>query len=480
MEARARNREELGLPGEEGGLSTLIGQIPGIGLAKTIAERVDAKERMANPELLHNTAGTALGTNLQRGGPMDKFGNPANVQMLSEGGQVEAAEEADAKDPAEIPDDIREYVEKAHKQIRESRPDEGWRIKSADREDSVAPYKREEEETASEDHGEGDSTSGMPHYDEGGTVGDQPFDPNAILREIAPPGTGMIAPSPAAPVASAAPVAPPPVPAAAVPKPPMPSAPGLTDQDFMDRANKMLGLGPEEQAGFMKLLGNNAQKSQIGAGIAGIGDAIAAGGTLGKVNPGALKNSEDIIQNKTKQGLEGMQTIRGNQEKAFETADKLEARDPKSPLSKYAQKAYAGVGKKIGIDLSNASAALIADVTGKGVEALNTEYQGQLKQMGLQLQKAQVDATIANQKAERDIAREGHQADAAKTLADRGILKTVANAIPGTAGHKATQILEKQAMGNTGPVSVNSHAEYNALPSGTHYVDSFGTEKVKK
>jgi hypothetical protein len=105
--------------------------------------------------------------------------------------------------------------------------------------------------------------------------------------------------------------------------------------------------------------------------------------------------------------------------------------------------------------------------------------------MGIDLQKKQVEATIGNQKAERDIAREGHQAEAAKTLADRGILKTLANAIPGTAGHKATQVLEKQAMGTpgpaaAGPVTVNSQAEYAALPSGTHYVDSFGTQKVKK
>ena len=86
----------------------------------------------------------------------------------------------------------------------------------------------------------------------------------------------------------------------------------------------------------MKLLGNKSQFGQIGAGVAGIGDAIASGGTLGKVNPGNLGKAEDIIQNKEKAGIEGMQTIRGNQEKAEKLSLKLKAQDPNSPLSKYA------------------------------------------------------------------------------------------------------------------------------------------------
>lgn len=550
MDAIARNREELGLPGTEGGLSTVINEIPGIGLIKNIAERSDMKDRLANPEMLHNTAGKGLETNYTHGQPYDEFGKEANVQMLSEGGMagqdgmtsnpnpmpMERSEETAGTDPSEMPENVREYVERAHKQIRESRPDEGWRIKSADQEKSVAPYKREEEETASEDHGEED----MPHYDEGGTVkdenaysapgtglmnfirnlavkgksplakddnevltamnvdpvdpstgtvhnydeggmvGDQPFDPNSDLQALAPPGTGMIAPSPAM-AKPAPPVAmPPPMAAAPVAKPPMPTAPALTDQDYMDRANKTLGLNPEQQAGFMKLLGGNAQKAQIGAGIAGIGDAIASGGTLGKVNPGALNKSEELINGRTSEGLEGLKSIRENQGKASEMADKLEARDPNSPLSKYAQKAYAGVGKKIGLDLSHASAALIADVSGKGVEALNTEYQGQLKQMGIDLQKKTLDATVANQKAERDISRQGQQLQATKDLGTRTLGNKLEGIIPGTPAHTEKNALERIASGERAPTPVNSKAEYDALPAGTHYVDSYGTEKVKK
>jgi hypothetical protein len=384
----------------------------------------------------------------------------------SEGGQVESASAADEKDPSEISDELREYVEKAHKEKRESRPDEGWRIAPAEKKESIAPYKKDEEEPAE-----------MTGYAAGGEVGD----PNDLLAQLQPPGAGLIAPgiaqqppAPAAAPMAAAPAAPSPMPR------PNPAAPAPTDQDFMNKANKMLGLSGDEQAGFMKLLGDNAQKAQIGAGIAGIGDAIASGGTLGKVNPGALHTAENLIDNSTTHGIQGMQTIRENNAKAQELGDKLQARDPNSPLSKWAQKAYAGVGKKIGLDLSKASASMISDVAGKGVDALNTEYQNQLKLMGLDLQKQQLAATIANQKSEREIATAGRRSEAGKALAGRSTLQAVAGAIPGTAANAAKHTLEDEMNLGKGPTQVNSRAEYDALPAGTHYVDSYGTAKVKK
>ncbi len=420
----------------------------------------------------------------------------------AEGGEVmdqSIPPEAESSEPGDMPDHIREMVEDAHKEKRESRPDEGWHIQPAAPPESVAPYKKNEEEQEKKpdimDQLSGLSMGGsVPGYDDGGQV--PSFDVSGgdsdttKLNGLTP---GAV--PPAAPPAIPAPIDMKSIPPASAPLSPdiakaataitpaaVPSAPGLSDEDYMTRANKMLGLGPDQQAGLMKLLGNNAQKGQIGAAVAGIGDAIASGGTLGKVNPGALAKSEDLIQGKTKEGIEGMQTIRGNQEKAQELSDKLEARDPKSPLSKYAQKAYAGVGKKLGLDLSNASAALIADVTGKGVETLNTEYQNELKMMGLDLQKQQVGATIKNQEAERRQAEETRSADAAKTLAGQGLIRKGLNQLTPT-GRAAQDLLQKQATGQggtNGPIAVNSKAEYDALPSGTHYVDSFGTQKVKK
>lgn len=410
-------------------------------------------------------------------------------------------------DPSIIPEDIKEFVNAAHQEREDSRPDENWRIMTNDELDGIAPYKLDEESESMADDVPGYADGGVVETPEpeskiitflrnlamkhGGDAGadqseaqkamnvDAPSEiknyadggvitPNQDLMDVAPPGTGLLSPSPVPlppPAVGLTPAAVPGgmPPRAAAPMPPMPpaAAPAPTDQSYMDRANKMLGLNPQDQASFMKLLGDKSQKAQIGAGIAGIGDAIASGGTLGKVNPGGLGKSEDLIQGKENAGISGMQTIRGNQEKSFDVSQKMQAQDPQSPLSKYAQKAYAGIGKKLGLDLSHASAALIGDVSGKGVEALNTEYQNQLKMMGLDLQKKQVEATIGNQRAERDIAREGHQADAAKTLADRGIFKTLANAIPGTAGHAATKVLEKQAAGF--PPDVLAYAEKHGI-----------------
>lgn len=394
----------------------------------------------------------------------------------------------------EIPDDVQEFVEKMHKDQRESRPDEGWHVMPAKTDDPIAPYKRDEEEVATDMDLLGDTTMAapgteapmaqgqeIPGYAEGGEVPD-----DNLMKFLEPPGAGILAPS-ALPPGPAAPMAPPPAVAdTAEPAAPAPLAapaapePLPTDQTYMDRANKMMGLDAQEQAAFMKLLGSNAQKGQIGAAIAGIGDAIASGGTLGKVNPGALKLSEDLIQNKTKSGIEGMQQIRDNQGKAQELGDKLQARDPKSPLSKWAQKAYAGVGKKIGLDLTNASAAMISDVAGKGVDALNTEYQNQLKLMGLNLQKQQIDATVAGRNADREVSIAGRRSEAGKALANRSTLQAVAGAIPGTAANAAKHTLEDEMNLGKGPMKVNTMEEYKALPAGTHYVDSYGTEKVKK
>ena len=402
-----------------------------------------------------------------------RMAEDGEIEGYARGGEVKAEDSG----PVEIPEDIKEFVEKAHKQIKESRPDENWRIKPGENKGSVAPYKRDEEDVraAAEDLPGYDAggtvdqptvdvpdLKDFPGYDDGGNVGPalQPVDVDT--DDLTPDTSSQIpnrTPVPAAaPEGIQPPILPPPAqpvqPANLAPVTNVPhgtmATPDLTDQSYMDRANKMMGLNPDQQAAFLKMLGQKSQTSQLGAGIAGIGDAIASGGTLGKVNPGNLARSEDLIQDKTKQGLEGMQTIRGNQEKAFDVAQKLEAQDPKSPLSRYAQKAYGDVGKKLGIDLSHASASLIADVAGKGVEELNTEYQGQLKQMGLQLQKEQVEATKQNQASGQANAKAERQADAAKTLAGQGIVRKVLNQMT-PSGRTSQDTLVKQAEGTTAP-----------------------------
>jgi hypothetical protein len=372
----------------------------------------------------------------------------------AEGGMVEQPESGDV----EIPEDVKEYVEKLHVQRQESRPDEGWRMVPGKKPADEIPYKRDtEDDEAPEETMAEAPMAEVPGFAEGGVV-----DPNELLGQIAPQGTGMVSPSPASAPAPAAPM--PAAPAAPAPAlPPAPMAPQPTDADYMQKANKLLGLDAGQQAGFMKLLGDRSQKAQLGSAVAGIGDAIASGGTLGKVNPGALNKSEEIIKDRENAGLTGMQTIRGNQKDAQELGDKLQARDPNSPLSKYAQKAYGAVGKKIGIDLSHASASLIADVTGKGVDALNTELQNQLKLMNLDLQKKQLDALNANRQSEREIATAGRRSEAAKALAGRSTLQSLAGAIPFTSANKAKGELENEMKLGNYSADVTAYAQKHGI-----------------
>lgn len=86
-------------------------------------------------------------------------------------------------------------------------------------------------------------------------------------------------------------------------------------------------------------------------------------------------------------------------------------------------------------------------MAGKGVEELNTEYQGELKQMGLQLQKEQVEATKANQEAERRQAEVTQKQSAQEKVAGRTLAQRLADKV---LGNPAEAALEKSATGGTG------------------------------
>lgn len=448
-----RNRAELGIT-PESGASNLANFIPVVGALKKLSDAQDMKTRTSDPGFLRNTVGKALETNYRRGAPGATFGKDAEIPMMAEGGVVDGPVEMPT-DEADIPEDVKEYVNEAHIARQESRPDEAWKMVGEKPTGDEIPYKREEDGETPEEP----VMDQVPGYAEGGVV-----DPNDLLGQIAPAGTGTLAPSPAPQPPDQAPIpAPPPIAPMAAPKAPISTGPAPTDADYMAKANKLLGLDANQTASFMKMLGDRSQKAQLGAGLAGIGDAIASGGTLGKVNPGALNKSEDIISNRENAGLTGMQTIRSNQKEAQELGDKLQARDPNSPLSKYAQKAYAAVGKKIGIDLSHASASLIADVTGKGVDALNTELQNQLKLMNIDLQKEQLKALNANRQSEREIATAGRRSEAAGKLANRSTLQTIAGAIPFTTANAAKKELESEMKLGEYGADVTAYAQKHGI-----------------
>lgn len=465
--------------------------------------------------------------------------------------------EIEEKDPSIIPEDIKEFIEQMHKEQQESRPDENWRVKSADIPEPIAPYIQNEDEM-DDDEAPSDSEPEPLKMAVGGVVPNpQTNQPIVTPMQAAPSmtpqkmtmlkmlsqkqkpmafakggevpgyadgggpdlddpwmqteGAGLIAPSVApTPAPLPAPVAPtqapdaPPIaaspdqndlndviggsggtPMSDVSDVPRETTPSLTDQDFQDRANKMLGLNPDQQQSFLKMINQAGNKGLIGAGIAGIGDAIASGGTLGKVNPGGLQRSLEGIDQGKKEAVENMQTLRGNNEKASDLSQKLQAQDPNSPLSKYAQKAYGSVGKKLGIDLSHASAALISDVTGKGVDELNDEAQLSVRKEGLDIQRAQLGETVSNNAAMRQQAADAlkqtateraaaqkstdteRQTGAAKDIATRTLGRKLTDAwLPYSATAKADNKLEDIANGVKSFDTIDE-AEAAGLPVGS-------------
>lgn len=215
------------------------------------------------------------------------------------------------------------------------------------------------------------------------------------------------------------------------------------------------GITPETISQLFDKLSGNYAKGQIGAGIAGIGDAIAS---VGGSNPGHMKATEDALQNRFEAGMKVPEQMMNVGKEQFGIKQTLEEQDPNSKLSKYAQEAYGPLLAKIGIDGSHASAKLIGDLAGKTIDQLKNEAQakearaiheqtGELTKSQQDINRLVAEGNIKNQEAERDIREKGQQAEAAKTLENKGLFKSLIDMVPGTAGHEANKFLRNQMTG---------------------------------
>lgn len=209
---------------------------------------------------------------------------------------------------------------------------------------------------------------------------------------------------------------------------PIPSAP-VSDpaQPYNDKASQILGTDPGQISQLLENLRQQSNKSQIGAGIAGLGDAIAS---VGGNNPNHLGQAEDLIQKNRDFGLKGPELRASLGKQQFELSQNLQEQNPNSPLSKYAQDAYGGLGDKLGIDLRHASAKMIGDITGKTIDQLKNEaeeheshelHQQNSAVQGLNAQTARLaqQNTEKNDAAERQAAGSKHKIDVAKDLNER-------------------------------------------------------------
>lgn len=283
--------------------------------------------------------------------------------------------------------------------------------------------------------------------------------------------------------------APPPVPPAMPPTAPV--APPPQDNELSNYlAQQKAGLqkyGPEQQMAVEQdILKRRQSLPQVaGNAMTGFADALMQG--VARAGPGQFQQNLQNRNQQTEQGMRGaMEKAQSGKMAQIKAQNDLMATDPNSPLSKVAQRANASTLLAAGVPkeaISFMPASLIGEIGNKNVTLLDDKQKMMLEQSyrmaGLDLQAQQIRATIGNQKSERRLA-------GAKGLSDRSWLQKSAELVPFVKSD-ATKVFQQEASGEPGTVggapqstSVHSHADYQALPPGTHYVDSQGNHGVKK
>lgn len=180
-------------------------------------------------------------------------------------------------------------------------------------------------------------------------------------------------------------------------------------------------------------------------GLQGKG-AVALGGLADALMQGVARAGSSDFMGKiqgaqqadiTRQ-TEAMQKARESNIQGVELTQKLDAQDPKSPLSKLTQSSYQPLMNRLGYhNTSGMSAAQIETVA-----KVAAEFGG--KEMERLWQQARLAV-------EQNLKHQEMKLGAAKDIATEGVGTKLMNAIPGTAGHAAQGQLEETAGIGEGP-----------------------------
>jgi hypothetical protein len=300
----------------------------------------------------------------------------------------------------------------------------------------------------------------------------------------------------------------PPAPLPVAPPRPMP---GMGPDVRPDALQQMMGryksgmeqYGPEQQmatraaltksnAGFLPSL------ARAGGGFA---DAVMQG--VARAGPSNFQQSITNQQNKTIEDTMGtLERAQGGKMAQMQAEMKLAAEDPSSPLSKIAQQSNAPTLKAMGLsdaEISGMPASLISEATSKRlsleeirvkaeeIRALR-EQTGRYQEETIKTTRAGQAQSAAQKETERQAADKKARLDAAEAILKRsgnarimGIPIPFTSDVSGKAQKAALKTLEGgMNQSEAALTSVNSPEEYQALPSGTHYVDSNGKRGVKK
>lgn len=228
--------------------------------------------------------------------------------------------------------------------------------------------------------------------------------PQMPLNPSIPPTMPPMAPNPALPAPM--PVTPPPV--APV------TAGGPMDASTDDQATKVMGgITPETIQRLSDALNNQTRKGQIGAGIAGIGDAIAS---VGGIKGEHMKNVEDFLQKNREEGMKipGQMAALGKEK--YSLSKELGGDEPTSRRSFVAQQANLPPLTKMGFKPEEIKAMPATLIDGIRNGAITREdaiarikEEASFKNASLGLQKEQIEATKNHQGAEERLAKENQE-----------------------------------------------------------------------
>lgn len=332
------------------------------------------------------------------------------------------------------------------------------------------------------------------HLDDGGMVDPLSDDSKSLL---APQSMGAPSPFQAAPQQVAPPVQapiqksamPPPVQAPIAPPQAAPVAqtPPAPDAAYNPQANQALGgIDPQQLMAMLQKVNTPTLGQKIGSGVSGLADAFSR---AGHENSDYQKNF-DARQQQTRENLSkipGEVSTQGKEQ--YGLSKEMASDDPKSMRSFVQQQANAQLLKQAGFspeEIKSIPASAIDGLRTGAIDAdkVRADYglrkatieqtgayqQGMLAntKSGIQQRGAEIEGNLANQKAERT----------QKALGDLKDMPWFSRTLhPGI----SDALKQEAGLGSTsGPQKADSREEYDALPSGTLYVDSYGTQKVKK
>lgn len=282
------------------------------------------------------------------------------------------------------------------------------------------------------------------------------------------------------------------------------SHPGLQPGDlpsYVQGQEKQVDkYGPDQQKAVMDMIAQQqgGLREGIGRRMTGLGDDLIQ--ISGKGNPGHLANyteRENQVANRAAnvgkdlntQNLEGLKTKEGLE--GLTSTSPLGASESK-PAMFLAKQLWPNIPPKVLQSIGQNPRAL-SGILGPGVDLnkalAEIQSTAAYRQAEIGMQKATLENTASNQKTQAGIAEQARQTEAQRMQTEKD--KAIANGSPipfvGPSHAEKQSALGRLSsgpggapQGASGPTPVNSQAEYDALPSGTHYVDSHGTQKVKK